>query len=90
VYSFKEQCGFTLDEAVKISRENMLNIKPCYVCGVLRRSLINTQARRLGFTKVATGHNLDGEAQTILMNYLRGEPALLAIFSAIRQTMNNS
>jgi len=78
VYSFKEQYGFTLDEAVKISRENMLNIKPCYVCGVLRRSLINTQARRLGFTKVATGHNLDDEAQTILMNYLRGNPSLLA------------
>jgi tRNA(Ile)-lysidine synthase TilS/MesJ len=39
---------------------------------VLRRSLINAQARMLGFTKVATGHNLDGEAQTILMNYLRG------------------
>jgi tRNA(Ile)-lysidine synthase TilS/MesJ len=38
---------------------------------VLRRSLINTQARMLGFTKVATGHNLGDEAQTILMNYLR-------------------
>ncbi|MBO3840948.1 MAG: TIGR00269 family protein [Candidatus Brockarchaeota archaeon] len=77
-YSFKEQYGFTLDEAVKISRENRLKIKPCYICGVLRRSLINTYARRLGFSKVATGHNLDDEAQTILMNYLRGNPSLLA------------
>ncbi|MEM2979774.1 MAG: TIGR00269 family protein [Thermoproteota archaeon] len=77
-YSFKEDYGFTLDEAVKISRENGLNIKPCYVCGVLRRNLINIKARKLGFSKVATGHNLDDESQTILMNYLRGNPVLLA------------
>jgi len=77
-YSFEENYGFTLDEAVKISRENRLNIKPCYICGVLRRNLINVFARRLGFSKVATGHNLDDESQTILMNYLRGNPALLA------------
>ncbi len=77
-YSFKEQYGFTLDEAVKISKENKLNIKPCYICGVLRRNLINTCARKLGFSKVATGHNLDDEAQTILMNHLRGNPSLLA------------
>lgn len=77
-YSFRENYGLTLDEAVKISKENMLNIKPCYICGVLRRNLINVFARRLGFSKVATGHNLDDESQTILMNYLRGNPALLA------------
>lgn len=77
-YLLKEQYGFTLDEAVKISRENRLNMKPCYICGVLRRSLINTHAKKLGFSKVATGHNLDDEAQTILMNYLRGNPSLLA------------
>ncbi|MGQ9478906.1 MAG: TIGR00269 family protein [Thermoproteota archaeon] len=78
VYSFKEQYGFTLDEAVRISRENDLKIKPCYVCGVLRRNLVNSVARRMGFSKVATGHNLDDEAQTIMMNYLRGNPSLLA------------
>jgi uncharacterized protein (TIGR00269 family) len=78
VYSFKEYYGFTLDEAVKISKDNNLGFKPCYICGVLRRNLINNVARELGFSKVATGHNLDDEAQTILMNYLRGNPSLLA------------
>lgn len=77
-YSFKEHYGFTLDEAVKVSRENGLGLKPCYICGVLRRNLINNVARELGFSKVATGHNLDDEAQTIMMNYLRGNPSLLA------------
>ncbi|MEM2608685.1 MAG: TIGR00269 family protein [Thermoproteota archaeon] len=78
VYSFKEYYGFTLDEAVRISKENRLDLKPCYICGVLRRNLINNVARELGFSKVATGHNLDDEAQTIMMNYLRGNPSLLA------------
>lgn len=78
VYSFKDHYGFTLDEAVKIAKDNDLKMRPCYICGVLRRNLINVFARRLGFSKVATGHNLDDEAQTILMNYLRGNPSLLA------------
>ncbi len=30
-------------------------------------------AKKVGATKLATGHNLDDEAQTVLMNYLRGD-----------------
>ena len=30
-------------------------------------------AKRMGATKVATGHNLDDEAQSIMMNYLKGD-----------------
>lgn len=31
------------------------------------------RAKELSATKLATGHNLDDEAQTILMNYLKGD-----------------
>ena len=64
IASFKKEFGYTLDKIVKRRR-------PCSVCGVLRRSLLNSKARELGGTKLVTGHNLDDEAQTILMNQFR-------------------
>ena len=67
IYSFKEEFGMTLDEMVKKT-----NLKPCSICGVLRRFLLNSKARGLGAKKLATGHNLDDEAQSILMNQFRG------------------
>ena len=48
----------------------------CTVCGVLRRWLINKKARELGANKLATGHNLDDEAQTLMMNRAKNNPAL--------------
>lgn len=45
----------------------------CTLCGVLRKNLLNRAARELGVNKLAVGHNLDDEAQTIMMNYLRGD-----------------
>jgi len=71
VYSLKKECGFTLDQIAKKGRV-------CSYCGVLRRGLLNKKARELGCTKVATGHNLDDEAQMILMNLFRGELERLA------------
>jgi tRNA-5-methyluridine54 2-sulfurtransferase len=64
VLSYKDQFGFKLDNVVKGER-------PCSVCGVLRRNLLNKAARDLKLTKLATGHNLDDEAQCILMNQFR-------------------
>lgn len=39
---------------------------------------MNKQARKLKFKMIATGHNLDDESQTFLMNILKGSPALSA------------
>ncbi|MCD6127929.1 MAG: TIGR00269 family protein [Methanomicrobia archaeon] len=69
IYSFKEEFGYTLDEIVKRDRE----LSPCSYCGVFRRYLLNKKARELGCDKLAVGHNLDDEVQTILMNFLRGD-----------------
>jgi uncharacterized protein (TIGR00269 family) len=44
----------------------------CMVCGVIKRWLINKKARELKGKKLATGHNLDDEAETVLMNLLKG------------------
>src|SRR3989338_2262514 len=66
IYSFEEEFGMSLDNALKI-----LDVKPCTICGVFRRYLLNKKSRELGFTKLATGHNLDDEAQSIVMNQFK-------------------
>ena len=71
IASFLKEYNFTLDKIVK-------GRKPCSVCGVLRRSLLNSKARELKATKLITGHNLDDEAQTFLMNIFKGSPQLSA------------
>ena len=48
-----------------------LDVKPCTICGIFRRYLLNKKSKELGFTKLATGHNLDDECQSILMNQFK-------------------
>lgn len=52
--------------------------KSCTVCGVLRRYLLNRKARELKTTKLVLGHNLDDEAQVVLMNLFKNRPELNA------------
>ena len=54
-------------------RVDRVSERPCTVCGILRRSLLNRLAKAVGASTLATGHNLDDEAQTVQMNYLRGD-----------------
>jgi uncharacterized protein (TIGR00269 family) len=48
----------------------------CTICGVVRRWILNKRSRELGAEKLATGHNLDDEAENVLMNILKGKPEL--------------
>ena len=68
--SFREEYGVTLDEIVARKGTGL----SCSYCGVLRRALLNRVAREEGVTKFAYGFNLDDEAQSVLMNVLRGDP----------------
>ena len=52
--------------------------KPCNICGVWRRYLINKYARINKATKLITGHNLDDEAQAIIMNTFKANTSLAA------------
>ncbi|XP_057286899.1 cytoplasmic tRNA 2-thiolation protein 1 [Pezoporus wallicus] len=49
----------------------------CTFCGVLRRQALERAARLLGADWIATGHNADDIAETLLMNFLRGDVARL-------------
>lgn len=48
-------------------------LSTCLVCGVVKRWLLNKNARELGADKIATGHNLDDQAETMLMNFLKND-----------------
>jgi uncharacterized protein (TIGR00269 family) len=71
--TYKKEFKFTLFDIAE-----KLKGVPCAACGTLRRSLINKKARELKATKLATGHNLDDEAQSILMNQFKANMAISA------------
>jgi len=75
VYSIRDEIGYGICY-VKSVVQQKAKLKQCTTCGIIRRWLINKKARELGATKLATGHNLDDEAQTILMNWMKGNPWL--------------
>lgn len=75
VLSYEETAGVTMDQVVAHPARTML---PCAYCGVMRRRNLNEAAKRAGATHLATGHNLDDVAQTILMNHLKGDTDRLA------------
>jgi len=82
VITFKEVYGHSLEEICKFAEEKAVGLLGCTFCGILRRRLLNDAAMKMGATKVATGHNLDDEAQTILINILRGDISRLARLGA--------
>ena len=53
-------------------------LKNCAICGVIKKWILNREVRKLKADKIATGHNLDDEAQTFLMNIFKGSPKLSA------------
>jgi len=69
VVSFNELFGVTMDEIASKPSE----LRPCSYCGVLRRKALNGGALSVGATKLATAHNLDDEAQTVLLNVMHGD-----------------
>lgn len=70
VVSFEECFGRTLDEIMAL--DDAESRHACTYCGVFRRWILNRVAHEERATKIATGHNLDDETQSILMNYLEG------------------
>jgi uncharacterized protein (TIGR00269 family) len=68
IVGFEEACGSDLDGLVR-GREG----RACTICGVLRRRLLQRAARGLGADRLATGHCLDDEAESVVMNWLRGD-----------------
>lgn len=52
--------------------------KPCSLCGLVKRHIMNDAACRGGYAAIATGHNLDDEVAVLLQNTLRWSVDYLA------------
>ncbi|NHJ14248.1 MAG: TIGR00269 family protein [Candidatus Thorarchaeota archaeon] len=76
IRTFKDLFGHSLDWIVE-NRKNS-STGACSYCGVLRRQALNTASLEIEADVVVTGHNLDDEAQTILMNIMRGDSRRIA------------
>jgi uncharacterized protein (TIGR00269 family) len=59
------------------------NVSRCSVCGVAKRWGLNRFAREVGVDVLATGHNVDDEAQNVLMNFLKGNAELASGFGPV-------
>ena len=72
IVSFKDKYNFTIDKIMEAEAKCNDAQHACTYCGVFRRQIFNQVARDVNATKLATGHNLDDETQSIVMNYLEG------------------
>lgn len=72
IISFEDKYNFTIDKIMEFEMREEDPRHACTYCGVFRRQIFNQVARDVNATKLATGHNLDDETQSILMNYLEG------------------
>jgi tRNA-5-methyluridine54 2-sulfurtransferase len=52
--------------------------KPCAVCGLAKRHIMNRIARQQGYNILATGHNLDDEAAVLFSNTMNWAVGYLA------------
>ncbi|EMA36287.1 tRNA 2-thiolation protein NcsA [Halobiforma nitratireducens] len=73
--SYADEFGIEMDDVVEDDPENMA---ACAYCGVFRRDVLSRYADDLEADLLLTGHNLDDEAQTALMNFLEGDVEQIA------------
>jgi uncharacterized protein (TIGR00269 family) len=76
VHSFEDLFGETMDSIAAKNRK----LSTCSFCGVLRRRALNDVARAVGADRLATGHNLDDMAQSVLLNMLRGDISRMSAY----------
>jgi len=70
--SVKDITGYSICYLKSILNSKGFNLKSCAICGSIKRYILNKYAKKLNKTKLVTGHNLDDEAQSFMMNLLKG------------------
>jgi uncharacterized protein (TIGR00269 family) len=69
VVTYEDEFDVQMDD---VAEDDPLDMAPCAYCGVFRRDILARYAGDLGADKLLTGHNLDDEAETAMMNILEG------------------
>jgi uncharacterized protein (TIGR00269 family) len=69
IVTYEDEFDVQMDD---VAEDDPLDMAPCAYCGVFRRDILARYAGDLGADKLLTGHNLDDEAETAMMNILEG------------------
>ncbi|MCD6289610.1 MAG: TIGR00269 family protein [Anaerolineae bacterium] len=76
IVDVRETYGESVPEVARRTRRG--RGKPCSVCGLIKRHIMNRVAREGGYYALATGHNLDDEAAVLFQNVLHWQTGYLA------------
>lgn len=76
VVDIQAEYGETLPEVARRVRRG--RDKPCSVCGLIKRHVMNRVTRDGGYDLLATGHNLDDEAAVLFGNLLHWQTGYIA------------
>ena len=76
VVSMREEYGCSICY-IRSGVQSKKKLGNCSICGVVKRWLLNKKSREMGATKLATGHNLDDEAETFIMTLFSGKPEIV-------------
>ncbi len=88
VYDIKKEMGSSMCY-LRSTIQSQKNLKNCAICGVIKKWIMNREVRKLKADKIATGHNLDDETQTFLMNIFKGSPDLSSNSGAISKNISD-
>ena len=77
IISFREEFGYSVCYIKNLLSQKGIKYTSCAICGVLRRYILNKKAKELKITKLVTGHNLDDEAQNVIMNLFQNHVEIL-------------
>jgi len=75
VVSLKADYGQSVPELAQMTHRGH---KPCALCGLVKRHVMNRVAYQGGYDAIATGHNLDDEAAVLMQNTLHWQAGYLA------------
>ena len=76
VVDLEEEYGANIAEAARLTRRG--KAKPCSVCGLVKRHVMNRVAQQGGYDALATGHNLEDEAAVLFGNTIQWQVGYLA------------
>ena len=73
IVKFEDELKVDMEKVMEKIKKNEKLGSTCGFCGVFRRKFLNQKAIEIKADKIATGHNLDDETQSIAMSFFNNE-----------------
>jgi cytoplasmic tRNA 2-thiolation protein 1 len=71
IFSYRELFGMDMDESMILRPSKKMT--SCSICGTFRRRAIDIATDYVGANVIATGHNLDDQLQSFMINIISGD-----------------